>query len=55
MKEGINYIASWIIHLRIADGLKNDIKDIDIEKFIVGNIAPDCGKWSDDGNIILLY
>jgi hypothetical protein len=25
---------------------------IDIEKFIVGNIAPDCGEWSEDGKTL---
>ncbi|MDP4152746.1 MAG: hypothetical protein Q8865_04790 [Bacillota bacterium] len=33
----------WFVHLRVADGLLDHIKNTDAESFIVGNIAPDCG------------
>lgn len=42
-------MASWVIHFRIADGIIDSINNVDSEKFIVGNIAPDCGEWSEDG------
>lgn len=45
-------MASWMIHFRVADGIKDSIRNVDIEKFIVGNIAPDCGEWSKDGKIL---
>ena len=41
-------MASWIIHLRIADRLLEQL-DVDAENFIAGNIAPDCGKKLPDG------
>lgn len=42
-------MASWMIHFRVADAIKDSIKNIDMEKFIVGNIAPDCGELNEDG------
>lgn len=41
-------MASWIVHLRVADGLI-DKMNVDAEKFIAGNIAPDCGKRLPEG------
>ena len=41
-------MASWMIHFRVADCIKDSIKNVDIEKFIVGNIAPDCGEFGED-------
>lgn len=41
-------MASWIVHLRVADGLI-DKPNVDAEKFIAGNIAPDCGKRLPEG------
>lgn len=41
-------MASWIVHLRIADMLL-DRFDADDVKFIAGNIAPDCGKRMPEG------
>ncbi len=40
-------MASWIIHLRIADAL-SDRLDVETSHFLAGNIAPDCGV--DTGN-----
>ncbi|MBP3387841.1 MAG: zinc dependent phospholipase C family protein [Clostridia bacterium] len=42
-------MASWMIHLRVADGLLELLPD-DIEKteFVVGNIAPDSGVPNED-------
>jgi hypothetical protein len=36
-------MASWIVHLRVADALLDRIPGLDAEKFVVGNIGPDCG------------
>lgn len=42
-------MAAWMVHFRVADGIIDYIKDVDAEKFIVGNIAPDCGEVCEDG------
>lgn len=42
-------MASWMIHFRIADGIIDCINNVDAEKFIVGNIGPDCGELCEDG------
>ncbi len=43
-------MASWMVHLRIADMLLDRVKDLDEAFFVVGNIAPDSGapneNWS---------
>jgi hypothetical protein len=36
-------MASWIVHLRIAENLLKDIKGLDTPMFAIGNIAPDSG------------
>ncbi len=36
-------MASWIIHLRIADALLDQL-DVEASHFLAGNIAPDCGR-----------
>lgn len=36
-------MASWMVHLRIADNLMNLIGGLDAEQFGIGNIAPDAG------------
>jgi hypothetical protein len=44
-------MASWIVHLRIADNLMKLIGGLDAEQFGIGNIAPDAGipdeKWQN--------
>jgi hypothetical protein len=37
-------MASWIIHLRIADKLLECIPGLDPEKFALGSVGPDSGK-----------
>jgi hypothetical protein len=37
-------MASWIIHLRIAEILMGCIPHLDAEKFALGSIAPDSGR-----------
>ncbi|MBQ1269120.1 MAG: zinc dependent phospholipase C family protein, partial [Clostridia bacterium] len=41
-------MASWMVHLRIADKLLDRIPDISPIEFIVGNIAPDSGVPNAD-------
>lgn len=41
-------MASWIIHLRVADGLLAQFS-LDAASFVLGSIAPDCGKQNADG------
>ena len=42
-------MASWIVHIRICDGLIDSLRNIDAELFAVGNIGADCGVWINDG------
>ena len=41
-------MASWMIHLRVADLLLDRIPGLDETAFVVGNIAPDSGVPSAD-------
>lgn len=41
-------MASWMVHLRIADRLLDSIPDLSPTEFIVGNIAPDSGVPNED-------
>ena len=41
-------MASWMVHLRIADKLLDAIPDLSPMEFIVGNIAPDSGVPNED-------
>ncbi len=41
-------MASWMIHLRIADDLLMRLQRIDETAFVVGNIAPDSGVPNSD-------
>lgn len=41
-------MASWMIHLRIADKLLDKIPDISPIEFIMGNMAPDSGVPNED-------
>lgn len=41
-------MASWMVHLRVADLLMNSIPDLCPKEFIVGNIAPDSGVPNED-------
>ena len=42
-------MASWMIHLRIADKLLDKIPDISPIEFIMGNMAPDSGIPNEAG------
>ncbi|MCR4792950.1 MAG: zinc dependent phospholipase C family protein [Lachnospiraceae bacterium] len=41
-------MASWMVHLRIADELLKHVTEIDETAFVMGNIAPDSGVPSED-------
>ena len=41
-------MASWMVHLRVADKLLDLIPDLSPVEFIVGNLAPDSGIPNDD-------
>ena len=41
-------MASWMVHLRIADRLLDRIPGLSSVEFIVGNIAPDSGVPNED-------
>lgn len=41
-------MATWGVHIRIAEKLLDKYKDLDEVSFLVGNIGPDCGKPNED-------
>ena len=41
-------MASWMVHLRIAEILIEEFKNLEKTEFIVGNISPDSGVPSSD-------
>ena len=41
-------MASWMIHLRVADRLMDKIRGLDATAFVMGNIAPDSGMPNAD-------
>lgn len=41
-------MASWMVHLRVAEKLLDSICDLSTTDFIVGNIAPDSGVPNED-------
>lgn len=43
-------MASWMIHLRVAQGIYKQINSLCTKEFIMGNIAPDSGIPAPDGN-----
>ena len=44
-------MASWMVHLRVADKLLRRIRFLDPVSFIVGNIAPDSGVPNEDWSV----
>ena len=44
-------MASWMVHLRIADKLLDNIPDLSPVEFIVGNVAPDSGVPNEDWSV----
>lgn len=41
-------MASWMVHLRVADRLLDCLKDVAPREFVMGNIAPDSGLPNED-------
>lgn len=37
-------MPTWVNHFRVADRFLNRLEDIDAEYFVIGTIAPDCGR-----------
>ena len=44
-------MASWMVHLRVADKLLRRIRFLEPVSFIVGNIAPDSGVPNEDWSV----
>lgn len=44
-------MASWMVHLRIADRLFDVISELSYQDFIVGNLAPDSGVPNEDWSV----
>lgn len=44
-------MASWMIHLRIADALLDCWKDLEQTAFVMGNLAPDSGVPNEDWSV----
>lgn len=41
-------MASWMVHLRVADKLLDCLEEISPREFVMGNIAPDSGLPNED-------
>ena len=46
--RNVVFMASWMVHLRIADLLMREFSYVEKTEFVVGNIAPDSGIPSVD-------
>ena len=44
-------MASWMVHLRVAESLLSKIANLSETEFIVGNIAPDSGVPNEDWSV----
>ena len=44
-------MASWMVHLRVADELLKQIENLDAQAFVMGNIAPDSGVPNEDWTV----
>ena len=41
-------MATWGVHIRIAESILNIDRSLDEECFLVGNVGPDCGEPNED-------
>lgn len=41
-------MATWMVHLRVADSMMDELPNLDKTAFVVGNIAPDSGVPNED-------
>lgn len=48
LERNVVFMASWMVHLRIADLLMREFNNVEKTEFVVGNIAPDSGIPSED-------
>lgn len=46
-------MPTWINHFRVVDKLLPNIKNMDMEAFLIGTIAPDCGVAGDRPGVYL--
>lgn len=46
-------MATWIVHMRIADILLDEIKNLASTEYVVGNIAPDSGVPNEDWSVFI--
>lgn len=44
-------MATWMVHLRVADKLLDQIEGLSSTEFVVGNIAPDSGVPNEDWSV----
>lgn len=44
-------MASWMVHLRVADELLKQIENLDEQAFVMGNIAPDSCVPNEDWTV----
>ena len=43
-------MASWIVHLRVAEQILKELPQLEDESFYIGNLAPDCGIPTGEDN-----
>ena len=48
-------MPTWINHFRVTDKLLDKIKTLDIEYFVIGTIAPDCGIPDNEHGVYKPY
>ena len=48
-------MPTWVNHFRVADKLINKLNNIDTQYFVIGTIAPDCGKLDKSHGAYLPY
>ena len=41
-------MATWVVHLRVAENILKTLRNIDEAAFYIGSIAPDSGRMVDD-------
>ena len=49
LERNVVFMASWMVHLRIADLLMREFNNVEKTEFVVGNIAPDSGIPGEAG------
>ncbi len=44
-------MASWMVHLRVAEAVAQRVPQLQLREFIVGNLAPDSGVPNEDWSV----